>query len=130
MREDLFEGDSCALSNRWRVADHLMDRLVVAANDFHAETRRTVSIISGYRTRAEQDALRRRGRPAASDDTSTHRTCPSTGVDVSLGFGVVQTEKQIWGRILFMNGLRWGGGSKLDSNGIPSDWQHVDLGPR
>jgi len=41
-----------------------------------------------------------------------------------------------------MNGLRWGGGSKSDgeavtkdgriilSAGIPSDWGHVDLGPR
>jgi len=38
--------------------------------------------------------------------------------------------KHVWGRILFMNGLRWGGGSDLDDDFIPLDWPHVDRGPR
>jgi len=40
--------------------------------------------------------------------------------------------KAIWGRIAVMNGLRWGGGSRtsVEQAGIPSDWPHVDLGPR
>lgn len=107
-----------------------MLRLILSANDFYKETRRRVSIISGSRTKAEQDALRRKGRPTADDELSTHRSCPSTGADVSLGFSPVVSEKWAWGRIVVMNGLRWGGGSELDANSMPTDWQHVDLGPR
>jgi len=94
------------------------------------ETRQEAVIVSGYRTRAEQAALGRQGRPTAPDSLSTHRSCPATGADVWIGFLPVVTKKHIWGRILFLNGLRWGGGSPLDNNAIPLDWQHVDLGPR
>lgn len=38
--------------------------------------------------------------------------------------------KAIWGRIVTLNGLRWGGGGLVDDGGIPIDWQHVDRGPR
>lgn len=38
--------------------------------------------------------------------------------------------KSIWGQWVMKSGLRWGGGSKLLETGLPSDWQHVDLGPR
>lgn len=128
-REDLTGADACDLSARWSVDPRVIEKLIRAADDFWEETRGTVQIISGYRTRAEQSRLGRTGRPAARDDLSTHRSCPATGVDVNIGIAPVRIQKLIWGRILFMNGLRWGGGSKVFDD-IPSDWQHVDAGPR
>jgi len=129
-REPLKGADPCELSHRWAVSLDVMRRLVLSADDMWNETRRDVLIISGARTRAEQARLGRTGRPAAPDNLSTHRSCPATGVDVSMGFGIVITEKHIWERILFLNGLRMGGGSRRDEYGIPSDWNHVDDGPR
>jgi len=106
-----------------------MSRVVRSADDYALETRGTIEIISGYRTKTEQEALARRGRPAAPDDLSTHRSCPATGVDVSLGFLPTRVQKAIWGRIAVMNGLRWGGGGE-QYGGIPLDFGHVDRGPR
>jgi len=128
-REDLRGANACDLSTRWVVDEGVIQRLIRAADDFYEETRGTVQIISGYRTRLEQSNLGRAGRPAAPDELSTHRSCPATGVDVNIGIAPVRIQKIIWGRILFMNGLRWGGGSAVQ-DGIPSDWQHVDAGPR
>ena len=122
--------DACQLSERWGLDPRMAEKLLLSAQDFWFETRRSVSIVSGYRTRAEQTALRRKGRPTAPDEISTHRSCPATGADISMGPGLVVTEKHIWGRILFMNGLRWGGGSPLDDDLVPTDWQHLDAGPR
>ena len=129
-REDLTAADPCALATRWTVEPRVMDRLVLSALDYHQETRGHAQIISGYRTKAEQASLARRGRPTAPDSLSTHRSCPATGVDVSLGFLPTRVQKAIWGRIVTMNGLRWGGGGKVDDGGIPLDWGHVDIGPR
>jgi len=107
-----------------------MRRVILAADQYHEETRGQVQIISGLRTRAEQDALRRSGRPAANNDLSTHLSCPATGVDVALGFLPVRLQKAAWGRIVTWHGLRWGGGGRLDAGGMPVDWGHVDMGPR
>jgi len=79
---------------------------------------------------AEQEALERAGRPTAPDALSTHRSCPATGVDISLGTFPSRELIETWGRIVQMNGLRWGGGSSLDDFGAPEDWQHVDRGIR
>jgi len=124
------DADACELAERWRVDPAILQRLILAADDFWEETRGTVRIISGYRTHYEQARLGRAGRPAARDDLSTHRSCPATGVDVNIGASPNRYQKILWGRILLMRGLRWGGGSKPDEYGIPSDWQHVDAGPR
>jgi len=130
-RENIWDdGDSGALAARWCISDELARKLQFSANDYIAETRGTVQLISGHRTAQEQRNLGRAGRPAARDDLSTHRTCPATGADISLGFGTTRVQKAIWGRIVTMNGLRWGGGGRVDSGGIPFDWGHVDLGPR
>ena len=120
----------CEIAARWGVDLATMERVATAAEQFFLETRQRVEIISGYRTKAEQGALRRSGRPAAPDALSTHRSCPASGVDVSLGFAPVRTHKAIWGRLAVMNGLRWGGGGAADDGGIPVDWGHVDRGPR
>jgi len=122
--------DWCRLAQDFQVDPGTMERVVFAAMDYIHETRGTVTIISGFRTRTEQRGLASSGRPAARDDLSTHRSCPATGVDISLGFTPTRVQKAIWGRMVILNGLRWGGGSCVDSGGIPSDWQHVDRGPR
>lgn len=128
--EEIASADYCDLARRWGVSERVMSALHTAAIQFEAETGRPVRIHSGYRTEAEQEALRARGRPTASDSTSTHRTFPATGADITLGFVPNVTLKHIWGRILRMNGLRMGGGSSLDRDLLPTDWQHVDAGPR
>lgn len=122
--------DPCQLSNQWLVDEETMTRVVISAEQFELETRGSVRIISGWRTRREQRDLGRVGRPAAPDDLSTHRSCPATGVDVSLGLAPTRVQKAIWGRIVTLNGLRWGGGGDVDEGGIPLDWAHVDRGPR
>ncbi len=130
IREVILDGDVCGLSERWGVDGQTMRRVWLSAQDFRAETRREVWIISGWRSRKEQQALDRRGRPAAPEAASTHRSCPATGVDVSLGPLPTRVMKAIWGRIVTLNGLRWGGGGPVDDGGIPLDWGHVDRGPR
>jgi len=132
-REDLSGLDieeACDLADRWIVDPSVMHRLLLSALDFWQETRMPVWIISGHRTWAEQERLRMSGRPTASEETSTHRSCPATGVDISLGPAPTGPMIATWGRIVTMNGLRWGGGSRPDERGIPSDWGHSDLGPR
>ena len=122
--------DPCALAGRWLVDPNVMRRVVAAALEFGSETGRTVEVLSGFRSAAEQDTLRRAGRPTAPDALSTHLSCPATGVDVRIGFAPTRVLKATWGRIVRLHGLRWGGGSVVDSGGIPSDWGHVDVGPR
>lgn len=129
-RELLAEADPCELAVRWGVKTSVLEKVVRAAEQFELETGRSPQIISGFRTRAEQRTLGRQGRPTARDDLSTHRSCPATGVDVSLGPGPTRVMKAIWGRVAVMNGLRWGGGGAVDEGGIPRDWAHVDEGPR
>lgn len=130
-RETLgLQSDICELSTRWMVAESTMERVIASAIDYEAETASPVTLISGWRTRREQRSLGRAGRPAAPDDLSTHRSCPATGVDVSLGLAPTRIQKAIWGRIATLNGLRWGGGGAVDDGGIPFDWGHVDRGPR
>jgi len=107
-----------------------MRRVQLSADDYVAETAGTVQIISGFRTASEQRSLGRAGRPTAPDRLSTHRSCPATGVDVSLGIAPTRIQKAIWGRVAVLNGLRWGGGGRVDEGGIPIDWPHVDRGPR
>ena len=129
-REVITLSDPCVLSGTWGVDQDVMSRVFRAAELYTNFTRPPVWIISGYRSRFQQLDLGRRGRPTAADDRSTHRTCPATGVDVSLG-ALPSTEKKLfWGQMVESNGLRWGGGSQRDGRGIPSDWRHVDSGPR
>lgn len=128
--------DPCEIARRWLVSDELAAKLSAAMRQWERETNLTIEVISGYRTDAAQSALTRAGRPTAlSNDLSTHRTCPATGADIRIGgsplFHVTPLMKARWGRIAVETGLRWGGGSSIDpTTGIPSDWNHVDLGPR
>lgn len=121
----------CGIASRWLVEPGVMAMVLEAAAEFSRYTGRDVWIISGYRTKEEQDRLRKAGRPTARDDLSTHRSCLASGVDVDLGFGVNNALKVVWGTSAVFAGLRWGGGSEVDADtGIPVDWAHVDGGPR
>jgi len=130
--ENITDSNPCMLAERWRVALDTMERVWLSAQDFEQESGGIrVAITSGWRSKEEQRRLDRSGRPAAPDALSTHRSCPATGVDISLGFLASEFMKATWGRITLVNGLRWGGGGPVDEkNGIPLDWQHVDRGPR
>jgi len=131
-REIITNTDVCELSERWAVDLDTMRPVWQAAEQFSTEFGGTpVWIISGWRSRDEQRQLNRQGRPTADDDLSTHRSCPATGVDVSLSLLPSNLAKATWGRIAVGKGLRWGGGGPLDEEtGMPLDWGHVDRGPR
>jgi len=129
-REVIGLSDPCVLAATWRVDVDVMERVFRAAELYENFTRSPVWIISGYRTRIEQLQLSRSGRPTAPDGRSTHRSCPATGLDISLGTLPSREKRQFWGQMVEANGLRWGGGGPVDEGGIPLDWQHVDKGPR
>lgn len=129
-REVLTDRNHCDLARRWAVSVDTIQRVQMAAADFFAETGRQVWIISGWRSAADQRRLSRQGRPTAPDDLSTHRSCPATGVDISLGLLPSGFLKVRWGHWTLVHGLRWGGGGAVDEAGIPLDWGHVDVGPR
>jgi len=129
-REVIGLSDPCVLAQIWRVDPGLMQKVFTASELFTNFTRAPVWIVSGYRTALEQMDLGRAGRPTAPDERSTHRSCPATGLDISLGAFPSDDTRLFWGQMVEANGLRWGGGSQRDARGIPSDWQHVDLGPR
>ena len=121
------ESDFCDLATRWLLEERLADLLVVLSERVEFP----ISIISGYRSKDEQDSLRREGRPAAADDRSTHRQCPATGADVMPQIAITNYVKARLGAEAMFVGLRWGGGSPVDpETGIPSDWNHLDLGRR
>ena len=131
-REFITDALVCDLVERWGVDVDTIRRVWLSAREFETQTGgRRVHIISGFRTREEQRRLGRQGRPTAPDDLSTHRSCPATGVDISLGLNASNFMKVTWGNIVLINGLRWGGGGAVDpDNLIPLDWRHVDGGPR
>lgn len=119
--------DWCGLSTRWRLAPDLAMRLVRMA----ARAPFPIQIISGYRSPEKQRALTQEGRPTAPVGRSTHTSCPSTGADVWPGIAVSRVVQAQLGEAGTIAGLRWGGGSPIaPDTGIPSDWNHFDLGPR
>ena len=83
----------------------------------------------------ESFGVRAEGRPTADNDRSTHvAPCPATGADLWPSVTPINVVVARLGAEAVHAGLRWGGGSPVgskdsDAPGIPSDWQHVDLGP-
>ena len=123
------------LIKRWGISVPFAARLHQVLEHFRWETGLEIEVISGFRTIEEQNQLTRDGRPTAlSPYLSTHTSCPATGADIRIGgplYHVVPAVKATFGRLAVFYGLRWGGGSAIDSaTGIPSDWNHVDMGPR
>ena len=124
--------NECELMYKWGISYELARKLVTIAPIVQLHTAKEMHIISGYRTCADQAALEAQGRPAADCNVSNHTTCPATAVDIRLGVSnqlLTKVQKVIFGRIATENGLRWGGGSKFVDN-LPTDWNHLDLGPR
>jgi len=120
-------GNHCTLAARWGIDPSLALKLLAAASRLEFP----LYIISGSRSRSEQDALRASGRGAASEALSTHRTTPATGADLRVGTAATNFVKVRVGAEATIVGLRWGGGSAPDpETGIPTDWNHVDLGAR
>ena len=118
--------DPCELVQRWSISEELARRVVEGARIFGGP----VSIISGHRSEAYQDVLRREGRPTADPGVSTHTECPATGVDLWPQMAITNHVKYELSTSMVIARLRWGGNSKPDKDGIPSDWNHFDLGPR
>lgn len=118
--------DACDLARKWIITPDLATRLL----DMAGRLEFPVQIISGWRSKDVQEDLIRTGK-GAPDEVSTHRSCPATGADLWPIIAVTDVVKARLGEAAFSAGLRWGGGSPPDpSTGIPSDWNHVDLGPR
>jgi len=119
--------DPCDVAMRWGISYELSERLSQGADRLEFP----VAIISGLRTAAQQEALRRGGRPTAPPAVSTHLSCPASGADLMPQIAVTNVVKARLGTEMTLAGLRWGGGSSPDPDtGIPSDWNHFDLGPR
>lgn len=119
-------GDPCDLADKWRIHHQLALKLIALAGALPFG----LQIISGFRTAEQQQELIAAGRGAALD-RSTHTSCPATGADVWPLVAVAPQIQIEFGRVARLVGLRWGGGSAVNPDtGIPSDWNHVDLGPR
>jgi len=127
IRTDTTEQELCQLAVRWTIHPSLARGLLAMAKRLPFQ----ISIISGYRTVEQQLELKRVGRPAASPELSNHCSCPATAADLSTSVATSEVVKAYLGEAATIAGLRWGGGSPVDPDtGIPSDWNHVDLGPR
>lgn len=117
----------CAMARKWKIDLNLAFALHRMAKN---NQQFGISIISGFRTCEEQQRLEAQGRPAAPCDVSTHTSCPATGADLQPSVAVNDYVKAQLGVSAALAGLRWGGGSPVSREGIPVDWNHVDLGPR
>lgn len=118
--------DACTLATRWGIALQLALKLVA----FRLRLGFPLTIISGFRTAARQAELN--SLPDCSSGRrpcSTHTTCPAIGADVWPGIAVTNAVKAHMMRAAAEVGLRMGGGSPLDADGFPTDWNHLDLGP-
>ena len=131
-----------AIDPSWtnRDAVHLIAEKATVDCDLAARVWRTalrlpfsLQITSGYRSPARQEELGREGYPTAPVHLSNHTVCPARAVDVAIVGVAVVTDEHKWalGAAAQAEGLRWGGGSPVNpQTGIPSDWVHLDLGPR
>lgn len=118
--------DPCDIVRRWTVEWEVAARLTTMAGMVPFD----LSIISGYRSPQQQRELREQGRPAAPVELSNHTACPARAVDMRISVTPTRSAKAEFGRAAVMAGFRWGGGSPVDDAGIPSDWNHLDLGRR
>jgi hypothetical protein len=116
----------CTWADRWGLDISFASRLVKFAENFPAP----VDIISGYRTDAEQRALIASGEATLAPELSNHCACPAWAADIWPQIAVTNVVKASVGPAARVAGLRWGGGSPVNPQGIPSDWNHLDEGPR
>lgn len=121
------EGEAlCALGHKWGISNEILSRIACMAQRLPFG----ISILSGYRTKETQQDLIREGK-GAPDHLSNHRVCPARAADLWPDVTPTRVVQATFGEAAVACGLRWGGGSPVDPDtGIPSDWNHVDLGPR
>ena len=122
--------DPADLIKKWGLECNFAYRVAKFIDEAEFALGRDVEIISGFRSRKEQEQLEKEGRPTAPFYLSNHTTCPATAIDIWMGFAHTREMKLILGHQAHLNGLRWGGASPLDDDGLPTDWNHFDLGPR
>lgn len=118
--------DPCELAPHWGIALQLALKLVA----LRLRLGWAFSVISGFRTAARQAEVG--DLPDCSSGRrpcSTHTTCPAIGVDIWPGVAVTNAVKAQMMEAAAVVGLRMGGGSPLDADGFPTDWNHFDLGP-
>ena len=126
VREEWTDAELCDFQKRWKIAGVLATKLHCLATRLEF----TFWVISGWRSEDQQQKLIDEGKGAPLH-LSTHVTCPATGVDVWPTVTPTNVTKARLGAEARVCGLRWGGGSPVDPDtGIPSDWNHLDLGPR
>ncbi len=129
-----WELDPCVLAFRWGITTSLALKIICLSGLLEFP----IAIISGARSREDQARLEAEGRPTAPFDLSTHADEErdgssrfATGVDIRPQIAAVNVVRARLGAEATFLGLRWGGGSPIDpQTGIPSDWNHLDLGPR
>ena len=119
-----------AFLNRWQIREDLAHLALELGECYLRTVGSTLFIISGYRTFDEQARLILQGRPAADPSVSNHTVLPALAFDIASDPVPTKSQKQYLGQCARCIGLRWGGGSPFDEDGIPSDWAHFDLGPR
>lgn len=114
-----------AVADRWKISCALAWKLHKMASLMPWP----VQLVSGYRTEEHEQTLE--GAPAPG--VSTHTSCPATGADLQvIGYtkdSAPDHVRRVFGAAAQQSGLRWGGGSS-DRMGVPSDWNHVDMGRR
>lgn len=116
----------CVTQDKWKLSRAFVEKTYQLAAMLPFQ----IALISGFRTERSQNELRARGRPTADNDKSTHLSCPATGGDFRIAL-TDNSAKLAFGTAATSIGFRWGGGSPIDpETGIPSDWNHLDLGPR
>lgn len=117
--------DPCELAPRWGIALQLATKLVA----MRLRLGWAFTIISGFRTAARQAEVG--DLPDCGSGRrpcSTHTTCPATGADIWPAIAVTNAVKAQLMEAATAVGLRMGGGSPLDPDGFPTDWNHFDLG--
>jgi len=131
-------GDVIDIVIQWKIHPTLAGKLIFIVFPLIIKyLNRKPHIISGLRSCERQADLTAEGLMTAPCGLSTHIVGVATpigklatGVDISFGFAPTNAQKLAVGAIVEAAGLRWGGGAKRDSNGIPvgHEWAHIDLG--
>lgn len=124
--------DPCSFADRWGLDLELAGRIISAAADLPFD----VWIFSGSRSQSLQEDIS--DTPfAVSTHANRENGCDrlSTGADVQPVELLNRVDLVVvaqMGAALFRQGLRWGGGARVGSDGIPigDERWHVDLGPR
>jgi len=121
------------LVHGWGLSPELACRIIMTRDALRCEGRPLIfQVISGRRTAEDQAELRRRGRPAAPPDRSTHVPCPGSDYATGVDMKPIPEQQESWillGTAAESQGLRWGGGTPR-IQGIPKDAAHFDLGPK